>query len=217
MMNDMPKKTDSKERMVVAARRLFREHGYLGTALSDVVTESAAPRGSIYFHFPGGKEELATEVTLLHASDRSAQINRAAAATTTAAQLIEVFMGRERDDLVASNYREGCAVAPIVLESTPASDQLSDATRRAFQDLIATLAARLTEKGLPHERAVQLATNVWTSVEGALILSRVLRSPEPFDMAIALLTATAEADGDASHDQAGAMRSHSPAIASTDR
>ena len=98
----------------------------------------------------------------------------------------------ERDDLVASNYREGCAVAPIVLESTPGSDQLSDATRRAFQDLIATLAARFTEKGLPHERALQLATNVWTSVEGALILSRVLRSPEPFDMATALLTAAAD-------------------------
>jgi TetR/AcrR family transcriptional repressor of lmrAB and yxaGH operons len=178
--------------MVVAARRLFREHGYLGTALSDVVTESAAPRGSIYFHFPGGKEELATEVTLLHASDRIAQINRAAAATTTAGQLIEVFMGRERDELVASNYREGCAVAPIVIESTPASDQLSDATRRAFQDVIATLAARLTEKGLAHENALQLATNVWSCVEGALILSRALRSPDPFDMAIALLTAAAD-------------------------
>jgi TetR/AcrR family transcriptional regulator, lmrAB and yxaGH operons repressor len=39
---------------------------------------------------------------------------------------------------------------------------------------------------------VQLATNVWTSVEGALILSRVRRSPEPFDMAIVLLTAAAD-------------------------
>jgi TetR/AcrR family transcriptional regulator, lmrAB and yxaGH operons repressor len=189
MMDDMPKKTDTKERMVAAARQLFRAHGYLGTALSDVVTESAGPRGSIYFHFPGGKEELATEVALLHASDRIAHINRAAAASTSAAQLIEMFVGRERDDLVASNYREGCAVAPIVIEATPASDQLSDATRRAFQDVITTLAARLTEKGLPNDGAVQLATNVWTSVEGALILSRALRSPEPFDAAIALLTA----------------------------
>jgi TetR/AcrR family transcriptional repressor of lmrAB and yxaGH operons len=192
MMVDMPKKTDSKERMVAAARRLFREHGYLGTALSDVITESDAPRGSIYFHFPGGKADLAGEVTLLHAADRIAHINRAAAATTTAAQLIEVFMGRERDDLVASGYREGCAVAPIVIESTPASDQLSDATRRAFQDLITTLAARFAEKGLPQEPAVELATNVWTSTEGALILSRALRSPEPFDAAIGLLTASAD-------------------------
>src|SRR5258708_6233329 len=76
MMDDMPKKSDSKERMIAAARRLFREHGYLGTALSDVVTESAAPRGSIYFHFPGGKEELASEVILLHAADVIAHINR---------------------------------------------------------------------------------------------------------------------------------------------
>jgi AcrR family transcriptional regulator len=198
MMDDMPRRTDSKERMIAAARRLFREHGYLGTALSDVVTESAAPRGSIYFHFPGGKEELATEVTLLHASDRIAAINRAAATTRTAAELIAAFIGRERDDLISSGYREGCAVAPIVIESTSSSDQLSNTTRRAFQDLITTLAARLTEKGLTHDKAVQLATNVWTSVEGALILSRVLRSPEPFDMAITQLTAAAEADADGS-------------------
>jgi AcrR family transcriptional regulator len=192
MMGDMPKRSDSKDRMITAARRLFRERGYLGTALSDIVIESAAPRGSIYFHFPGGKEELATEVTLLHAADRIANINRAAAAATTPAQLIEVFMGRERDDLVASGYREGCAVAPIVIESTPASDQLSDATRRAFQDLITTLAARFSEKGISQERAVELATNVWTSTEGALIVSRALRSPEPFDAAIGLLTAAAD-------------------------
>jgi TetR/AcrR family transcriptional regulator, lmrAB and yxaGH operons repressor len=197
MMDDMVKKTDSRERMIAAARRLFREHGYLGTALSDVITESAAPRGSIYFHFPGGKEELATEVALLHAADVIANINRAAATTHSAAQLIATFIGRQRDDLVSSNYRQGCPVAPIVIESTPASDQLSDATRRAFQDLVTTLAARLTEKGLTHDRAVQLATNVWTSVEGALILGRVLRSPEPFDTAIAHLSAAAEADADA--------------------
>jgi TetR/AcrR family transcriptional repressor of lmrAB and yxaGH operons len=198
MMDDMPKKSDSKERMIAAARRLFREHGYLGTALSDVVTESGAPRGSVYFHFPGGKEELASEVILLHAADVIARINRAAAATNTAGQLIEAFMGRERDELISSDYREGCAMAPIAIESTPASAQLSDANRRAFQDLITTLAARLTEKNVPVSRATQLATNVWSSVEGALILGRVLRSPEPFDMAIALLAATADTEADAS-------------------
>jgi TetR/AcrR family transcriptional regulator, lmrAB and yxaGH operons repressor len=198
MMSDMPRKTDSKERMVAAARRLFRERGYLGTALSDVVTESAAPRGSIYFHFPGGKEELAGEVVLLHASNGIAHINRAAAATRTAAQLIAALIGHERDQLVSSNYREGCAVAPIVLESTPASDQLSDATRRGFQDIIATLAARLTEKNVPHSRATQLATHALSSVEGALILSRALRNPEPFDLAIAQLAVIADNEADAS-------------------
>jgi hypothetical protein len=67
---------------------------------------------------------------------------------------------------------------------------------RAFQDLITTLAARLTEKNVPISRATGLATNVWSSVEGALILSRVLRSPEPFNLAIALLAATDDTEAD---------------------
>jgi AcrR family transcriptional regulator len=198
MMNDMPRKSDAKDRMIAAARRLFREHGYQGTALSEVITESAAPRGSLYFHFPGGKEELASEVTLLHAGDHIAHINRAAATTATAPQLIETVIARIRDELVASNYREGCAIAPIVLETTPASEQLSDTTRRSVADMIATLAARLTEKKVPASRATELATLAWTSVEGALILSRVLHTPEPFDLAIAQLAATAETEANAS-------------------
>jgi TetR/AcrR family transcriptional repressor of lmrAB and yxaGH operons len=63
--------------MIAAARRPFREHGYLGTAMSDVVAESGVPRGSLYFHFRGGKEELATEVALHHAVDCIAHISAA--------------------------------------------------------------------------------------------------------------------------------------------
>jgi TetR/AcrR family transcriptional repressor of lmrAB and yxaGH operons len=193
MMGVMPKRSDSKDRMIAAARRLFREHGYFGTALSEVVAESSAPRGSLYFHFPGGKEELATEVALVHAADAIAHINRAAGTTGTAAELIAAFIGRFRDEIIASGYREGCALAPIVIESTPASAQLSDTTRRGFQDVITTLAARLAEKGIPDKRASQLALNAVSAMEGALILSRVLRSPEPFDAAIADLAASAQA------------------------
>jgi TetR/AcrR family transcriptional repressor of lmrAB and yxaGH operons len=59
--------------------------------------------------------------------------------------------------------------------------------------VIATLAARLTEKNIPHTRATQLATHTVISMEGAFIVSRVLRSPEPFNTAIAELTAHAQA------------------------
>ena len=138
--------------MITAARRLFREHGYTGTALSDVIAESAAPRGSMYFHFPGGKEELAVEVSLRHGAEAIAHVNRVAGTTDTAAQFIAAFVSRYRDEIVASDYREGCAVAPIVIESTPASASLTDVTRRLFQDIVATMAARLEEKAVPPEQ-----------------------------------------------------------------
>jgi len=192
MMIVMVQRSDSRDRMITAARRLFREHGYMGTALSDVITESGAPRGSMYFHFPGGKEELAAEVALAHAADAMAHINRVAGATETAAEFIAAFLSRFRDEIVSSGYREGCAVAPIIIESTPASAPLSDVTRRGFEDLITALAARLEEKGIPHQRSASLATSIVTSMEGALIMCRVLRSPAPFDTAIEALTVSAE-------------------------
>ena len=139
----------------------------------------------VYFHFPGGKEELATEVTLVHAADAIAQINRAAGSARTAAESTEAFMGSFVTSLSQAITGQGVRIAPIVLEATPASTQLSDVTRRGFQDLISTLAARLAEKNIPDGRAVQLATSAVTSMEGALMLGRVLRSTAPFDTAIA--------------------------------
>src|SRR5258708_13218143 len=55
----MARRTDSRSRMIHAASELFRQRGYHATTVSDVVRESGAPRGSTYFHFPGGKQELA--------------------------------------------------------------------------------------------------------------------------------------------------------------
>jgi TetR/AcrR family transcriptional regulator, lmrAB and yxaGH operons repressor len=192
MMADMVQRSDSRERMITAARRLFRERGYLGTALSEVITESAAPRGSLYFHFPGGKDELAAEVAMSHAAQLMVHINRVASVTDTAADFIAGFLSHFRDDIVASGYREGCAIAPIVVEAVPASASLTDVTRRSFQDLITTLAARLREKAVPRRRADVLAADIVTSLEGAFIMSRALASPAPFDNAIAALCAAAE-------------------------
>src|SRR5688572_33420325 len=54
---------DSRQRMLESAAILFRERGVHGTSFSDVLAHSAAPRGSIYHHFPGGKAQLAEEAT----------------------------------------------------------------------------------------------------------------------------------------------------------
>lgn len=178
--------------MIVAARRLYRERGYVATALSDVLRESAAPRGSVYFHFPGGKEELGTEVALLHLADIVAQINRSALRVDSAAGMIGDFIDQARDRLVASGYAEGCAVAPIILEASH-SKVLSDATRHGLEDAVAVFAARMTEKGVVAPEARSLAIAALTAVEGALIVARSLRDVAPFDSLRESLTARAAA------------------------
>ena len=49
----------TRAKMLEAAAMLFEREGYSGAGLNAILDQSAAPRGSLYFHFPGGKEELA--------------------------------------------------------------------------------------------------------------------------------------------------------------
>lgn len=57
----MKKKQDTKEIILQCATRLFQRQGYNGTGLNQIIEESGAPKGSIYYHFPNGKEEIAVE------------------------------------------------------------------------------------------------------------------------------------------------------------
>ncbi|MET8956906.1 hypothetical protein [Streptomyces sp. NPDC004533] len=98
----------------------------------------------------------------------------------SASAVLAGFVAHFRDEIAASDYREGRAVAPIVMETASTTPRLAAVTRRGFQDLIATMSARLAEKGLQPENAQELATLAVTGREGALVVSRALQDPEPF-------------------------------------
>ena len=55
--------TDTRTRMIEATALLIRQRGYHGTSLNDILSASGAPRGSLYFPFQGGKDQLVVEVT----------------------------------------------------------------------------------------------------------------------------------------------------------
>jgi TetR/AcrR family transcriptional repressor of lmrAB and yxaGH operons len=78
--------SDSRERMVRSAASLISSKGVSATSFSDVLEGSGAPRGSIYHHFPGGKEQLATEA-VRSTSDRVVAYLRAGTETTPSAVL----------------------------------------------------------------------------------------------------------------------------------
>ena len=56
---------DTRSRILRAALRLFRRHGYHGVGINDILAEAQAPKGSMYHHFPAGKEEIAAAVVAL--------------------------------------------------------------------------------------------------------------------------------------------------------
>jgi TetR/AcrR family transcriptional repressor of lmrAB and yxaGH operons len=175
----MAKASDSKGKTLTAAARLLRQQGYHGTALHDILAASGSPRGSLYFHFPGGKEEIGEAALRLAGEAVRQAIARAAEASASA----EIFLTRVvrgmASDLEKSGYQEGCPIATTALETAVQSEVLGAATRHAFQQWENEIARGLQGFGISSEDADLAATLVLSQLEGALLLARTYRSIEP--------------------------------------
>ena len=175
-----------------AAADLFRRQGYHGTAFSEVVAESRAPRGSIYFHFPGGKEELAAAAAALAMEEMRMVVDRAGHESQDAPSFMREVVAILGEELESSGYRRGCAIATMVLELAPHVEVVRSQVEECFRAACNRLAAEFARYGYPYERAQALGTLFMSTIEGALILSRAARSLEPLRRSVEALIASLE-------------------------
>ena len=179
----MAKPTDSKAKTLSAAAKLFRQQGYHGTALHDILAAGGSPRGSLYFHFPKGKEEIG-EAALTLAGEAVRQAIAFAAETSESAEVFLTRVARGMAaDLEKSDYKEGCPIATTALETSAQSEALGNATRTAFQKWEGEIKRGLERFGMNTDEADQVATTVLSQLEGALLLARTYRSLEPMHRA----------------------------------
>jgi TetR/AcrR family transcriptional repressor of lmrAB and yxaGH operons len=175
----MAKATDSKRKTLAAAAKLFRQQGYHGTALQDILASAGSPRGSLYFHFPGGKEQIGEAALALSGEAVRQGIARSAEASESAEIFLLRMVRAMAAELERSDYREGCPIATAALETSAQSEVLGAATRGAFQKWELEIKRALFRFGMPAGDADLVATMVLSQLEGALLLARTYRSPEP--------------------------------------
>jgi TetR/AcrR family transcriptional repressor of lmrAB and yxaGH operons len=169
----------SRAKLVSAAGDLLRRQGYHATGLAEIVAESGAPRGSLYFYFPGGKEELACEALAASGTAWRERLDRVIAEAADPGAAAEAVCRVLADDLVASNFREGCPLATVALEAAASSETVRRTCAAQFDGWEKLIADKLVSEGVPQNAADAAATFVLSAVEGATLLSRVRRDPAP--------------------------------------
>ena len=179
----MAKASDSKEKTLAAAARLFAQRGYHGTALHDILAAGGAPRGSLYFHFPDGKEEIGLATVALGAEAVRAFIAQAAGTAQSAEAFVVALARGMGANLQGSDYREGCPIATMALETAAQSQALGEAARGAFLSWEREIKLGLVRFGMKAADAERAATAVLCQLEGALLLARTYRSLEPMQRA----------------------------------
>jgi TetR/AcrR family transcriptional regulator, lmrAB and yxaGH operons repressor len=171
--------TSTREQILTATCTLMEMQGYHATGLNEIVKASGAPKGSLYYHFPQGKEEIAAQAVLqsgqLLAERTRAGLAADASPSAAVGALAETIAGY----IETSGFQAGGPLQAVAVETASTSERLNAACREAYQLLQAAFEDKLREAGIAPERAAQLAGLITAAFEGGIILSRTYHSGDP--------------------------------------
>ena len=168
----MPRPDRSRAALIDTAALLFRRQGYAATGVNQILETADVKAGSLYHHFPDGKQGLAAAVVDSAGGQIEKLLRRFLDSDASVADIVDGWIDLLAVQL-ASDQRDGCPIEPIATESVNASPQVRDASARAFAGWSAAVAERLRSDGWPDRDAEQMGLAVIALIEGALILSRI--------------------------------------------
>ena len=180
----MPSKTNitpppgAKERILESAIFLMRQSGLSGAGINQILAHSGAPKGSMYYYFPGGKVQIAGDALTLYgkrvASTFEAVLSRRKRPGDKIRALFRFVAGRFEE----GQFEQSCAAGAVALDL---HSELAD-----LQPVIANVMASwrtVIARHLPMRNRVRresFAGLVISAIEGAYIRGRAERSKNPF-------------------------------------
>ena len=178
-----------KQTMIERTAVLLAKKGLQGASFSEILEASGAPRGSLYHHFPGGKDELVL-AALEHAANQALGVLDRLAGKP-AREVAEGFLSLWRSVLARSDFSAGCAVVAVTVAAE--SEDLRAQAAEILCNWREKLATLFAAGGIPKKKARSLAASLVAACEGGVILARAERSFEPFDLVAAEQLAMVEA------------------------
>lgn len=182
-LTDVGARTETRQEMVRAGARLLASKGFEATALLDVVDAAAASRGSIYFHFPEGKQQLALEALALSARQALKSAATAVQNSDSTADVVRRTSKTLSAQLSQSDYSMGCPIATVALETANSNEPIRELCAKFFDDWRSLYVGSLLRDGIEPDQAQRLATFIVATIEGGLLLSRTMGSADPLSNA----------------------------------
>lgn len=183
----------TREKMIGGAASLLSQRGLQGTSFSEVLELTDTPRGSIYHHFPGGKDELVAEAIALLGSVVAERIRETEADRPE--EVSEAFSRGWREFVEATDLKSVCVMSAVTVGAGADSEELLPVVAAAFASWRDALADAYARTGLAKGRSRRLALTSVAALEGAMIVARAEQSMEPFDAVERDLADLARGDG----------------------
>ncbi|QBJ93637.1 TetR/AcrR family transcriptional regulator [Streptomyces seoulensis] len=176
-------KPDTRARIQGAAAMLFRRYGYSATGLKRIATEADAPFGSIYHFFPGGKQQLAEQMIRTSGTEYGRLVLALLDSVPDPAESLVHAFEAAADDLAAADYADACPIGTVALEVASSNEGLRIATAEVFEEWVGAATEWFSRWVAEPKAAQSLAYSMIMMLEGAFMLSRAARDPEPLRVA----------------------------------
>ncbi|MFD3543546.1 TetR/AcrR family transcriptional regulator [Streptomyces sp. NPDC058662] len=175
--------SDTRGRIHGAATALFRRNGYAGTGLKRIAADADAPFGSIYHFFPGGKQQLAEDVVRTSGAEYGRMVLALLESVPDPLDSLVHAFEAAADDLAATGYADACPIATLALDVASSNEVLRVATAEVFEEWVGAAARWFGRWVADRQAARSLALSLIMMLEGAFVLCRAARDPEPLRVA----------------------------------
>jgi TetR/AcrR family transcriptional repressor of nem operon len=174
--------TNSKEAILVAARRCAQAHGYSGLSFRDLATEVGIKAASIYHHFPR-KADLGAAVAKRYWEDTAADLEAMWTDLADPARSLREYPNIFRKSLETDNRLCLCSFMSAEYDDLPEEVKREV---QAFADVnVAWLTRALVAAGVvTQEESKQRARSIFAAVAGAQLMARSRSDIALFDALI---------------------------------
>ena len=170
--------SDTRDRIVDASAGLFRRQGYAATGVKQIVDQAKAPFGSIYHHFPGGKEQIGAEAIRVSGKLYEQLIPAVLDVAPDPVTGVRMFFAGAAQHLVETDYEDACPIATVALEVSSTSETMREACADVFESWVTAGAERY-----PVENAREFTVAMFAALEGAFVLARACAAPRRSEVA----------------------------------
>ena len=174
-------RTDTRDRMITSAALLLGERGVSGTSVAKVLERSNGPRGSVGFHFPGGRAEILTEALAWAGRQVTETLELARQDGGTPAEVFALICDHYAKQLTRTQFLAGCPVGAAAQEAFADAD-LGPIVATIFETWTQTLTESLLSAKHPAGDARDLALLSICALEGAIMVARVQKDTRAIDI-----------------------------------
>ena len=179
-------KPSHRETILTEGLRVVHAHGFANASVRDIVQAAGVPQGSFTNHF-ASKEAFGLEVIDLYFSRSEKTIrqtlrNDALPPLQRLAEYIETSRNRLNQD----SMRNGCMLGNFTAEATDHSEPIREKLLKIFEEISSSVAYCLeaaVKSGelRPDFECREVAAFIVSSLQGANLLAKAQRDPEPVD------------------------------------